>query len=170
MTQNEISQPLRKGFHGGSNSAWTLITRIGGLELSWHRFSHNRIAAPSWQVRLNHLPRKGTALYHEAVFDLSLHTSNCATTSEDSGLLASCNRIELNRIVVDTPLPIPNEPNPDVVCTKTKNRANGTAFRSGGGKPPVDANCVKSEPITPYPTRNSARRAASRPRQHKTLV
>jgi len=38
-----------------------------------------------------------------------------ATTSEDSGLLASCNRIELNRIVVDTPLPISNEPNPDVV-------------------------------------------------------
>ena len=52
-----------------------------------------------------------------------------ATTSEDSGLLASCNRIELNRIVVDTPLPIPNEPNPDVVCTKTETEQ--TELRSG---------------------------------------
>lgn len=52
-----------------------------------------------------------------------------ATASEDSGLLASCNKIELNRIVVDTPLPIFYEANPDVVCTKTETEQ--TELRSG---------------------------------------
>lgn len=51
------------------------------------------------------------------------------TTSEDLGILASCKRIELNRIVVNTPLPIFDEPNPDVACTKTETEQ--TELRSG---------------------------------------